>query len=94
MLSHLANVAHQPLRSGVYWVEHHKLCNTRASCCCQLRRLQSKLGQVPAPNTLALLDSLLYTFADEFVPAAASATFATASLGDGVIVLQCEEDDF
>jgi hypothetical protein len=36
-----------------------------------------------------VLDSLLYTFADEFVPAAACATFATASDGDGVIVNNC-----
>jgi len=40
-------------------------------------------GYVPAPNTLAVLDSLLYTLADDPVPAA---TFATASEGDGVIV--------
>jgi hypothetical protein len=31
----------------------------------------------------------LYTFADEFVPAATCATFATASDGDGVIVDNC-----
>lgn len=33
-----------------------------------------------------MLDSLLYTLADELVPDAACATFATASEGDGVIV--------
>lgn len=33
-----------------------------------------------------MLDSLLYTLADESVPDAACATFATASEGDGVIV--------
>jgi hypothetical protein len=46
---------------------------------------------LPAPNTLAVLDSLLYTFADELVPAAACATFAAASEGDGVIVENFEQ---
>jgi hypothetical protein len=32
------------------------------------------------------LDSLLYTLADELVPAAACAIFAAASEGDGVII--------
>jgi hypothetical protein len=40
-----------------------------------------------------VLDSLLYTFADEFVPAATCATLAAASVGDGVIVCDCAEDD-
>lgn len=43
---------------------------------------------LPAPKTLAVLDSLLYTVADDLVPAAASATFATASDGEGVIMLR------
>ena len=40
-----------------------------------------------------MLDSLLYTLADELVPDAACATFATASEGDGVIVGKiCDEE--
>lgn len=40
-----------------------------------------------------MLDSLLYTLADELVPDAACATFATASEGDGVIVgKMCDEE--
>ena len=46
---------------------------------------------VPAPKTLAVLDSLLKSFADDWVPAAACATFAAASEGDGVIVGRCAE---
>ena len=38
-----------------------------------------------------MLDSLLYTFADELVPAATCATFAAASEGDGVIVRNWEK---
>jgi hypothetical protein len=44
---------------------------------------------VPAPRTLAVFDSLLYSFADELVPAAACATLATASEGDGVMAGKC-----
>ena len=40
-----------------------------------------------------MLDSLLYALADELVPDAACATFATASEGDGVIVGKiCDEE--
>jgi hypothetical protein len=91
-MSHFADVAHQPLRRCVDWVEDHELRNSRTSYCCQTCRSQSSVIQVPAPKTLAVLDSLLYTVADEFVPAAAFATFATASEGDGVMVGSRAED--
>lgn len=85
-MSHLANVAHQPLRRRVDRVEDHELCDSRTSCACQICYIDSRMADVPAPRTLAVLDSLLYTFADELVPAAACATFAAASEGDGVMV--------
>jgi hypothetical protein len=85
-MSHLADVAHQPLRRGVYRVEDHELRNSRTSCHRQKCLFYAQLFYVPAPKTLAVLDSLLYSFADELVPAAACATFATASDGDGVIL--------
>jgi hypothetical protein len=52
--------------------------------------MSSAIPAHPAPSTLAVLDSLLYTFADELVPAAACATFATASEGDGVMIADLE----
>jgi hypothetical protein len=55
------------------------------------KTMSSAIPAHPAPNTLAVFDSLLYTFADELVPAAACATFATASEGDGVIIENFEE---
>jgi hypothetical protein len=90
-MSHLSNVAHQPLRCGVDRVEDHKLCDTRTSYPSQMSEIASRMPYVPAPNTLAVLDSLLYTFADELVPAAACATFATASEGDGVMIENFEQ---
>lgn len=83
---YLADVAHQTLRGGVDGVEDHELRNSRTPFTCQLRSLVAPLAIVPAPRTLAVLDSLLYTFADDSVPAATCATFATASVGDGVMV--------
>jgi hypothetical protein len=85
-MSHLANVAHQPLRRRVDRVEDHELCNSRTSCPSQICYVGFELTCVPAPSTLAVLDSLLYTLADELVPAAACAIFAAASEGDGVII--------
>jgi hypothetical protein len=86
MTMYLADVAHQSLRGGVNGVEDHELRNSRTSFTCQLIVLCNQLAIVPAPRTLAVLDSLLNSFADDWVPAAACATFATASFGDGVIV--------
>jgi hypothetical protein len=45
------------------------------------------LLRAPAPKNRAVLDSLLNSLADELVPAATCATFATASDGMGDIVM-------
>lgn len=55
------------------------------------------LRHTPAPKNRAELDSLLYSLADELVPAATCATFATASDGVGDIAMEkegrCNEKD-
>lgn len=72
-------------------MENHEFCNSRTSYPGQIGDVDFGMICLPAPNTLAVFDSLLYTFADELVPAAACATFATASEGDGVIIENFEE---
>ena len=71
VLSYLAIVAHQPLRRRVYGMKYHELRNPRASCHDQIHIVQAQLVYVPAPKTLAVFDSLLYTVAEVLVPEAA-----------------------
>lgn len=47
---------------------------------------KSVASRAPAPKNRAVLDSLLYSLAEELVPAATCATFATASEGVGDMV--------
>jgi hypothetical protein len=53
----------------------------------QTSTLAMWLLRAPAPKNRAVLDSLLNSLADELVPAATCATFATASDGMGDIVM-------
>lgn len=88
--SYLAVVAHQSLRGGVDGVENHEFCNTRASFLLSAHKTihaQSPVGvHIPAPNMRAVVDSFLMSLADDFVPAATSATLAAASDTEGAIV--------
>jgi len=87
----LADVAHEALRCGVDGVEDHELSETGASCTILDTISHAPSIDVPAPRNRAVLDSRLYSLADELVPAATWATFATASDGVGDIAKCAEE---
>ena len=59
----------------------------------QTRIPKPALLRAPAPKNRAVLDSLLNSLADELVPAATCATFATASDGVGDIARKNEKYD-
>lgn len=86
----LADIAHKTLGCGVDGVEDHELSQTRTSCPLLDMLAMIELLHVPAPKNRAVLDSLLYSLADELVPAATCATFATVSDGMGDIVTMKE----
>jgi hypothetical protein len=56
---YLSGVAHQSLRRGVDRVEDHELRNARRTLNCQPSHTIAKLAILPAPRTLAIVDSFL-----------------------------------